>query len=154
MTLSVLWGCVIAMVLREPDMKFSLGMDIVILLFMAGIPYLIGYGIHRLGKSLGQPASDVPPPQPGEPVWSDTVAAPQRRPRQSFEPSPQAQPPRFTPTRKPVQEVEIDVEPEPTPPPVLANPVPKTETSPQKPRAGTDPTAMGVDELFDPDKES
>ena len=152
MTLSVLWGCVIVMILREPDMKFSLGIDIIILLLMAGIPYLIGYGIHRLGKSLGQPVSDAPLPQhyaPGEPVWSDTVEVPQKRPHQ-----PPAQPSRFTPARKPVQEVEVDLEPEPTPPPVLANPVPRAEPPPPKPRAGTpDPTAMGVDELFDPEKE-
>jgi hypothetical protein len=116
----------------------DIGFHIFMFILVVGLPFLVGRTFYRFGKWI---AGDEKPAE----VKRGRASRDELETVDVQQPSPQNTP-RFTP-RRVVQEVEVEVEPEPTPFPVLANAVPST---PQK-RPKHDPTAMGVDELFDPD---
>jgi hypothetical protein len=142
MVLAVVVGILVIVIMMDPIERqhHSFGLNVVIFSIMVGLPFLLGYGLDHIGKRLqaGKKVGIVWDPDEYKKYPSPPAAAPSH-----FVQRPEV----------------VDVEPElpeslvaANSEPALPDPPAAQGLYPAKKARKPDPTAMGVDELHDPDK--
>jgi hypothetical protein len=143
MVLSVIAGLMVLMALAS---KGGLGGKAWIIALITGIPFLFGRLFYGIGKRLQQEERENFTPAPPDSRERETAVT--RRPAQSE-------------FKRWKEAVDVDIAPEAGPwaaaakrpaPRKEAAPAPQRETAPRRENK-PDPFAMGVDTLYDPDKD-